>query len=157
MTTAESVSDFYTLPVGIRTVAVTDSKFLINGKPFYFHGVNKHEDSDVSCGCVACWVGVTESSFLFLCARKTPSCTGICGKPAEGGPGFRRKFHSLVTRAEVMQRVCPLDPREGLRLGIDDEGFQPTPLARGQLLPYQPLPLLGGGTSALRSIRNCGY
>ncbi|XP_055462033.1 beta-glucuronidase isoform X2 [Psammomys obesus] len=47
MTTAESVSDFYTLPVGIRTVAVTESKFLINGKPFYFHGVNKHEDSDI--------------------------------------------------------------------------------------------------------------
>lgn len=51
MTTAESVSDFYTLPVGIRTVAVTESKFLINRKPFYFHGVNKHEDSDVSWGC----------------------------------------------------------------------------------------------------------
>lgn len=44
---AESVSDFYTLPVGIRTVAVTDSKFLFNGKPFYFHGVNKHEDADI--------------------------------------------------------------------------------------------------------------
>lgn len=53
MTTAESVSDFYTLPVGIRTVAVTKNKFLINGKPFYFHGVNKHEDSDVSCSSVA--------------------------------------------------------------------------------------------------------
>ncbi|NP_058711.3 beta-glucuronidase precursor [Rattus norvegicus] len=47
MTTPESVSDFYTLPVGIRTVAVTKSKFLINGKPFYFQGVNKHEDSDI--------------------------------------------------------------------------------------------------------------
>ncbi|KAM5228650.1 beta-glucuronidase [Ctenodactylus gundi] len=42
-----AVSDFYTLPVGIRTVAVTESQFLINGKPFYFHGVNKHEDSDI--------------------------------------------------------------------------------------------------------------
>uniref|UniRef100_A0A2K6D4J4 Beta-glucuronidase n=1 Tax=Macaca nemestrina TaxID=9545 RepID=A0A2K6D4J4_MACNE len=41
------VSDFYTLPVGIRTVAVTESQFLINGKPFYFHGVNKHEDADI--------------------------------------------------------------------------------------------------------------
>uniref|UniRef100_G1QL13 Glycoside hydrolase family 2 catalytic domain-containing protein n=1 Tax=Nomascus leucogenys TaxID=61853 RepID=G1QL13_NOMLE len=41
------VSDFYTLPVGIRTVAVTESHFLINGKPFYFHGVNKHEDADI--------------------------------------------------------------------------------------------------------------
>uniref|UniRef100_A0A8C5LE21 Beta-glucuronidase n=1 Tax=Jaculus jaculus TaxID=51337 RepID=A0A8C5LE21_JACJA len=41
------VSDWYTLPVGIRTVSVTDSKFLINGKPFFFNGVNKHEDADI--------------------------------------------------------------------------------------------------------------
>uniref|UniRef100_A0A8D2CQY0 Glucuronidase beta n=1 Tax=Sciurus vulgaris TaxID=55149 RepID=A0A8D2CQY0_SCIVU len=46
-TDAGPVSDFYALPVGIRTVAVTESQFLINGKPFYFHGVNKHEDADV--------------------------------------------------------------------------------------------------------------
>lgn len=39
--------DVYTLPVGIRTVQVTTSQFLINNKPFYFHGVNKHEDSDI--------------------------------------------------------------------------------------------------------------
>ncbi|XP_038670030.1 beta-glucuronidase [Scyliorhinus canicula] len=39
--------DVYTLPVGIRTVQVTKTQFLINGKPFYFHGVNKHEDSDI--------------------------------------------------------------------------------------------------------------
>lgn len=49
-TAAGAVSDFYTLPVGIRTVQVTEHQFLINGKPFYFHGVNKHEDADVSCG-----------------------------------------------------------------------------------------------------------
>nr|XP_020729540.1 beta-glucuronidase isoform X2 [Odocoileus virginianus texanus] len=41
------VSDFYTLPVGIRTVAITERQFLINGKPFYFQGVNKHEDADI--------------------------------------------------------------------------------------------------------------
>ncbi|XP_012619547.1 beta-glucuronidase [Microcebus murinus] len=46
-TAAGPASDFYTLPVGIRTVAVTESQFLINGKPFYFHGVNKHEDADI--------------------------------------------------------------------------------------------------------------
>ncbi|KAB0393405.1 hypothetical protein E2I00_010078, partial [Balaenoptera physalus] len=45
-TAAGFVSDFYTLPVGIRTVGVTESQFRINGKPFYFHGVNKHEDAD---------------------------------------------------------------------------------------------------------------
>ncbi|XP_028451347.1 beta-glucuronidase isoform X2 [Perca flavescens] len=39
--------DVYTLPVGIRTVNVTSTQFLINNKPFYFHGVNKHEDSDI--------------------------------------------------------------------------------------------------------------
>ena len=45
-TTSEKVSDYYRLPVGIRTVSLTD-KLYINGKPFYFHGVDKHEDADV--------------------------------------------------------------------------------------------------------------
>ena len=35
------------LQVGLRTVQVTSSAFLINGEPFYFRGVNKHEDSDI--------------------------------------------------------------------------------------------------------------
>ncbi|XP_061460643.1 beta-glucuronidase [Rhineura floridana] len=39
--------DSYTQPIGIRTVQVTRNKFLINRKPFYFHGVNKHEDADI--------------------------------------------------------------------------------------------------------------
>ncbi|MFA5203251.1 MAG: beta-glucuronidase [Lentisphaeria bacterium] len=39
--------DVYRLPVGIRTVRVTDKAFLINGKPFYFRGFGKHEDSDL--------------------------------------------------------------------------------------------------------------
>lgn len=47
-TTGTTYEDVYTLPVGIRTVNVTSTQFLINSKPFYFHGVNKHEDSDVS-------------------------------------------------------------------------------------------------------------
>lgn len=37
--------DTYTLPYGIRTVEVKDKKFLINGKPFYFKGYGKHEDT----------------------------------------------------------------------------------------------------------------
>uniref|UniRef100_A0A8B9LWG2 Beta-glucuronidase n=1 Tax=Astyanax mexicanus TaxID=7994 RepID=A0A8B9LWG2_ASTMX len=46
--TAESgETDVYILPVGIRTAKVTTNKFLINNKPFYFHGVNKHEDADI--------------------------------------------------------------------------------------------------------------
>lgn len=77
MTTAGPMSDFYTLPVGIRTVAVTESKFLINGKPFYFHGVNKHEDSDVSCGCgipggrEGCWESQVSPSPSSECSEDT--------------------------------------------------------------------------------------
>ncbi|MEV5440656.1 beta-glucuronidase [Streptomyces sp. NPDC052682] len=39
--------DAYALPVGVRTVAVEGSRFLINGEPFYFTGFGKHEDSPV--------------------------------------------------------------------------------------------------------------
>ena len=37
--------DCYTLPFGIREVRIEGTQFLINGKPFYFHGPCKHEDS----------------------------------------------------------------------------------------------------------------
>ncbi|XP_073697113.1 beta-glucuronidase-like [Garra rufa] len=46
-TAEDGQTDVYTLPVGIRTVKVTKTQFLINNKPFYFHGVNKHEDADI--------------------------------------------------------------------------------------------------------------
>ena len=40
--------DVYRLPhVGIRTIRVTASQFLVNERPFYFHGANAHEDSDI--------------------------------------------------------------------------------------------------------------
>lgn len=37
--------DIYVLPFGVRTVEVRDRSFLINGKPFYFKGYGKHEDT----------------------------------------------------------------------------------------------------------------
>lgn len=37
--------DVYELPYGIRTVKVEGKKFLLNGKPFYFKGYGKHEDT----------------------------------------------------------------------------------------------------------------
>jgi beta-glucuronidase len=43
-----NVLDIYRIPhIGIRTIRLTDSKFLVNERPFYFHGVNAHEDSDI--------------------------------------------------------------------------------------------------------------
>ena len=41
------VLDVYSLLVGFRTVKVTKTQFLINGKPFYFKGFNMHEDSEI--------------------------------------------------------------------------------------------------------------
>ncbi len=37
--------DMYEMPFGIREVKVEGTRFLINGKPFRFHGPCKHEDS----------------------------------------------------------------------------------------------------------------
>jgi beta-glucuronidase len=43
-----TVVDIYRLPhIGIRIIRLTDSKFLVNERPFYFHGANAHEDSDI--------------------------------------------------------------------------------------------------------------
>lgn len=39
--------DVYTLNVGIRTVEVQGTQFLLNGEPFYFTGFGKHEDTAV--------------------------------------------------------------------------------------------------------------
>ena len=38
--------DEYEEPFGIRTVEVKGTQFLINGRPFYFKGYGKHEDSE---------------------------------------------------------------------------------------------------------------
>ena len=37
--------DEYSQPFGIREIKVDGCRFLINGKPFHFHGPCKHEDS----------------------------------------------------------------------------------------------------------------
>ncbi|GAA1962774.1 beta-glucuronidase [Kitasatospora viridis] len=39
--------DSYALPVGVRTVEVRGTRFLINGEPFHFRGFGKHEDTAV--------------------------------------------------------------------------------------------------------------
>lgn len=39
--------DHYTLPVGIRTIEVTEKQLLLNGNPIYLKGFGKHEDSDI--------------------------------------------------------------------------------------------------------------
>ncbi|MET0901894.1 MAG: beta-glucuronidase [Acidimicrobiales bacterium] len=43
----DAIVDRYCLPVGIRTVRVDGTKFLINDEPFYFKGFGMHEDHTV--------------------------------------------------------------------------------------------------------------
>ncbi|WP_283680281.1 beta-glucuronidase [Lentilactobacillus sp. Marseille-Q4993] len=47
LTVDGEVVDVYEEQFGVRTVEVADGKFLINGKPFYFKGFGKHEDTYV--------------------------------------------------------------------------------------------------------------
>jgi beta-glucuronidase len=47
LTADDEVVDSYSLPVGIRTVEVRGTQFLINGDPFHFTGFGKHEDAAV--------------------------------------------------------------------------------------------------------------
>jgi beta-glucuronidase len=44
---AAGTEDVYRESFGVRTVRVTETQFLINGKPFYFQGCCKHEDMDM--------------------------------------------------------------------------------------------------------------
>jgi beta-glucuronidase len=43
----DGLVDRYLLPVGIRTVRVDGTRFLINGEPFHFRGFGMHEDLNV--------------------------------------------------------------------------------------------------------------
>lgn len=40
--------DVYRLKIGVRSLHWNSKEFLINGKPIYFRGFGRHEDSDVS-------------------------------------------------------------------------------------------------------------
>lgn len=42
--------DIYRLKIGVRTLHWNSREFLINGKPIYFRGFGRHEDSDVNQG-----------------------------------------------------------------------------------------------------------
>lgn len=45
---AKANLDVYRMKFGFRKLAWNDKQFLINGKPIYFRGFGRHEDSDVS-------------------------------------------------------------------------------------------------------------
>lgn len=58
--------DSYTQTFGIRSVEVKDDEFLINGKPFYFKGAGKHEDSYFSGRGLNLCLNVKDINLLHL-------------------------------------------------------------------------------------------
>ncbi len=47
LSSGDVLLDTYDLPVGIREVRIEGTEILINGRPVYFKGFGKHEDSDI--------------------------------------------------------------------------------------------------------------
>ena len=71
--------DVYRLPIGIRTVDIKDTKFLINDQQFYFRGFGRHEDANVSLSiCVYCDIANDEIAYRMFpgggvyCSRSFP-------------------------------------------------------------------------------------
>lgn len=84
--------DEYTEEFGIRTVEVSGTKFLINGKPFYFKGFGKHEDFYISGRGINEGLNVKDISLLHWI----------------GANSFRTSHYPY---AEEMYRLCD---REGI-------------------------------------------
>lgn len=53
--------DVYRLKIGVRSLHWSNKEFLINGKPIYFRGFGRHEDSDVSYSFIQTILLVFES------------------------------------------------------------------------------------------------
>ena len=72
--------DIYEQPFGIREVKVEGTRFLINGKPFYFHGPCKHEDSAFHGRGMDQVVNVTDSPVpLAACQLLPHQPLSLCG------------------------------------------------------------------------------
>lgn len=59
------VIDVYRLKIGVRSLHWNSREFLINGKPIYFRGFGRHEDSDV-CFHLIIIVGTKPFLICFL-------------------------------------------------------------------------------------------
>ncbi len=105
--------DLYEEEFGIRTVEISKNQFLINGKPFYFKGFGKHEDSEVHGRGLDQVMNVKDLSLLKWI----------------GANSFRTSHYPY---AEEMLNLCDrlgivvIDetPAVGLNFGWNDEGYK---------------------------------
>lgn len=89
--------DIYRLPVGVRTVHIDGTKFLINKESFYFHGVNKHEDYDVS-------ITTIKKAGLDICSEKGE---GIYVNEGQGSFYNRHKNNVAWSKITFIKTVAP--------------------------------------------------
>ena len=124
----EKVADVYRLKYGIRTVEASPERgFLINGRPFYFAGFGKHEDSELrgrgldtpqlikDMGLLD-WTGANSvrtthypysEEFLQLCDEN--GIAVIDEAPAVGLQGVNMVRETLKTHLEVMGELITRD------------------------------------------------
>ncbi|MDO4340581.1 MAG: beta-glucuronidase [Eubacteriales bacterium] len=104
--------DVYEEEFGIRSVEIKGTQFLINGKPFYFKGFGKHEDSEVHGRGMDNAMNVKDLSLMKWL----------------GANSFRTSHYPY---AEEMMNLCDrlgivvIDetPAVGLNFGWNDEGY----------------------------------
>lgn len=104
--------DLYEEEFGVRTVEIKGTKFLINGKPFYFKGFGKHEDSEVHGRGLDQAMNVKDLSLMKWL----------------GANSFRTSHYPY---AEEMMNLCDrlgivvIDetPAVGLNFGWNDKGY----------------------------------
>lgn len=104
--------DVYEEQFGVRSIKIEGTKFLINGKPFYFKGYGKHEDSEVHGRGMDEAMNVKDLSLMKWM----------------GANSFRTSHYPY---AEEMLNLCDrlgivvIDetPAVGLNFGWNDEGY----------------------------------
>ena len=79
----EYEEDQYEESFGVRSVEVKGNQFLINGKPFYFKGVGKHEDSAIHGRGMDEVLNVKDILLKWMGANSFPDFTlSLCGRDA---------------------------------------------------------------------------
>lgn len=112
--------DVYELPYDVRTVSVDGERFLINGRPFYFKGYGKHEDTfpagrgenlpmDVKDISLMKWQGANSfrtSHYPYSIANEPDSAS-------EGAYEYFKPLYDFARELDPQKRPCTLASVQG--------------------------------------------
>ena len=109
---AEFGEDLYEEEFGVRSVEIRGTQFLINGKPFYYKGFGKHEDSEVHGRGINEAMNVKDLSLM--------KCLGANSFRTSHYP-YAEEMLSLCDRLGIV--VIDETSAVGLNFGWNDEGY----------------------------------